>query len=237
MDKVVFNTVPELVDEMVNQLTELIHTTVASRRRFSMALTGGSAARQLYPHLPVRDIPWKQVLLFFGDERVVPATHPDSNYLLAKQLLLDRVGIPPENVYRIPTESDDPQAMEMLYTNKLTRALGPRPALDLIHLGMGGDGHVCSLFAGHPAFEEKHKSVVFVADAPKPPPDRVSLSMVSLLRAQDIWIQVTGPDKAEAVRECLENPDSELPAAVLARLHPSVTFILDRDAAHLLSDV
>lgn len=237
MQKVVFQSVSELVDEMVSQLIELSHNTVTERGLFTMALTGGSAARQLYPHLPVRDIPWKQVHLFFGDERLVPPSHPDSNYRLAKELVIDRVGIPPENVHRIPTESDDPETLELLYATKLIRLLGRKPVLDLVHLGMGVDGHVCSLFPGHPTFYEKVKSVVFVGDSPKPPPSRVSLSMASLLRARDVWIQVTGPDKAEILRECLENPQCGLPAAVLAQLHESVTFVLDQDAAHLLSDV
>src|SRR6185503_5871302 len=132
-------------------------TAVAARGRFACAVTGGSLATAFFPRLATAAVDWARLELFWGDERAVPPADPESNYGLARRLWLDRVQADPQRIHRMAGESSDLEAAAAAYGLEMTSVLGPRPALDYALLGVGPDGHVCSLFPGHPALRETER--------------------------------------------------------------------------------
>jgi 6-phosphogluconolactonase len=157
----------------------------------TLVLTGGTTPQRCYELLAEMDLEWGRVAILFGDERCVPPDHPDSNYLMAKTALLDRVL--PATVYRMPAElGPDEGAAEY---EKVVAANSP---LDFVMLGVGEDGHTASLFPGHQALKA-HNLVVGVYDSPKPPPERVTLTLPVLRAARRVLILATGAGKADAV--------------------------------------
>jgi 6-phosphogluconolactonase len=217
------------IDRIVELFTVRAQRTITSNGRFTCALTGGSAVGDLYRRLALAPIDWSRVLLYWGDERAVPPDHADSNFRLAKETLLHRARVPRENVHRMRGEDPDLAAAAADYEKQL-----PRDGLDLVLLGMGPDGHVCSLFPKHPLLAEHDRLVSVVEDSPKPPARRMTLTMGALRRAREVWFVVQGATKAAAVREAIEDPRSELPAAMVHRTHRMVVWTLDRAAANLL---
>lgn len=183
---------------------------LSARGVFQVALTGGSTCRDFYPALAQLRLPWESIVIWFGDERMVPALHPDSNYGQAKRALLDNIADPKPTVRRIPGEVGGREAARV-YAALLDEA-GP---LDLVHLGVGPDGHICSLFEGMP--EEQGTRARWVTDSPKPPAERVSLTEVALREARCLHFVATGQPKADAVRELLSGQSAQ-PAA-RARLY------------------
>jgi 6-phosphogluconolactonase len=185
----------------------------------TLVLAGGSTPRRAYQLLADRPLPWGRVAVLFGDERCVPPTDPESNYWMAHETLLERVH--PGTVHRMPGELGA-KAAASLY-DSVVRAASP---LDLVLLGIGPDGHTASLFPGNPALHAKGGAVA-VHDAPKPPPDRVSLTLEALRAARRVVLVVTGADKAEGLRGAQRG---EVPAGMI----PSAEFLVDRVAAGLL---
>lgn len=224
----VFDGATELAERLV-----AIHLEEAEARGaqpLSIALTGGSAAK-LYERLASASLPWERVHVFFGDERCVAPTHADSNFKLADDALLSRVAIPDANVHRVRGE-DDPDAAARAYERELV-ANTDDGAIDLVHLGMGPDGHVCSLFPGHALLDQDRSLVAALRDSPKPPPARVTLTLPALARAKRALFLVLGEGKADAVRAAIEDPASRLPAARVQQMGRA-TWLLDRAAASKL---
>ena len=170
----------------------------------AIALTGGSTPKPIYERLAEISYPWEDVEVFFGDERCVPSDHPDSNYGMAKGALLDHV-----NARVHPMHACDPEA----YDRELRGVFGEGiPRFDLIHLGVGPDGHVASLFPGKPALEVEDKLVVYVPEPGLPPPHpRMTLTLPVLRAGKVVTFLVSGEDKREPVRQILEGGD--IPAA------------------------
>jgi 6-phosphogluconolactonase len=157
----------------------------------TLVLAGGTTPERCYELLSELNVTWGRVAILFGDERCVPPYHTDSNYLMAKRVLLDRVS--PATVYRMPAElGPDEGAAEY---ERVVAAVSP---LDVVVLGVGEDGHTASLFPGHQALKA-HNLVVGVHDSPKPPPERVTLTLPVLRAARRVLILATGAGKAEAV--------------------------------------
>jgi 6-phosphogluconolactonase len=158
----------------------------------TLVLTGGATPRRLYQLLAGADVEWGRVSLLFGDERCVPPADPESNYRLARETLLSAVN--PAALLRIPAELGAEEAAAIY-----DAAVGRLQPLDLVLLGMGEDGHCASLFPGHPELDAPGWAVA-VHGAPKPPPDRVSLTLGCLRNARRVIFLVTGAGKAEAFR-------------------------------------
>ncbi len=211
---------------------------VALRGAFTLSLAGGSTPRRLYALLADASfhgrIPWDRTHVFFGDERPVPPDHPDSNYRMAREALLDHVAV--ASVHRIPGE--DPAAADV-YEAELRRFFGippggEPPRLDLVLLGLGSDGHTASLFPGTPAVDETVRWVVspFV---PRLGTRRTTLTLRVLNRARAALFLVSGAAKAAAVARVLAPaPGAEpLPAA---RVQPDggAVWIVDDAAAAAL---
>jgi 6-phosphogluconolactonase len=179
-------------------------------------LTGGTTPRQMYGMLAGMRVEWGRVSLLFGDERCVPPNDPESNYRMAKETLLSRVDA--GAVLRIAGELGAEEAAQLY-----DAAVGRMQPLDLVLLGIGEDGHCASLFPGHPALNATGWAVP-VHDAPKPPPDRVSLTLRCLRNARRVIFLVTGKGKAEAFHRALAG---EVPAGMI----PGAEWIVDFAAA------
>ena len=172
--------VPGLAERLAGVVEDAAREARLEGRPVSLAVPGGSVAESFFPRLASLDLDWDRVLVFFGDERAVAPDDPASNARLARDLWLDRAPIPLANVHRMRAEGEDLDAAARAYERVLLDVLGDPPRLDLALLGMGPDGHVCSLFPGHPALDETERYVLPVLDAPKPPPRRVTLTLLAL---------------------------------------------------------
>ncbi|KAJ1568876.1 6-phosphogluconolactonase, partial [Cladochytrium tenue] len=175
--------------------------------------------------------------LFLADERCVPLDHEDSNYRLVKATLLDHlaVPVPPAQVHPIPPHLvGDPAAAAKDYQAQLTAIFGAEgtPVFDLILLGMGPDGHTCSLFPGHPLLLEDKLWVTYLTDSPKPPPSRITLTYPVLNAARSVVFVTTGESKADVLVKILR--DREPFPSGLVSPPGGVTWMIDTKAASKL---
>jgi len=169
---------------------------IEARSRFVIVLSGGNTPRALYRSLRDADTDWARWHVYYGDERCVPGHDPGRNSVMAAETLLDEVAIPHAQRHAIPAELGA-EAGARAYAQTL-RAVG---AFDLVLLGLGEDGHVASLFPHATQRRiEGYDDVVAVFDAPKPPPDRISLTAARLSRTRAALFLVSGESKREAVR-------------------------------------
>lgn len=192
-----------------------LRSVLDARDRASLVLTGGSTPRSLYDRLATdygHALDWQRVDIFFSDERHVPHNDEDSNYRMARETLLDGLGIPPEHVYPFPTNGT-PEADARAYEETLRDYFDGEPTFDLMLLGMGGDGHVASLFPGIAALDDTERWVLATESPPSSPVrDRLTLTFPVLDAARTTLFLVTGERKSEALRDVLENPDRSPPA-------------------------
>ena len=182
----------------------------------TLVLAGGTTPKRCYELLAQMEVMWGRVSILFGDERCVPPHHPDSNYRMAREALLDRVA--PATVYRMPAELGPDEAAG-LYAH-VVAAVAP---LDVVLLGIGEDGHTASLFPGHPALRAPGLAVG-IRDSPKPPPQRVTLTLSALQSARRVIILATGAGKADAVAKAKRG---EVPSGMIA----GARWLIDRAAA------
>ncbi|MEV3937110.1 6-phosphogluconolactonase [Glycomyces sp. NPDC049804] len=206
-------------------------TGAQSRRgEASIVLTGGRIAAKVYQNIlgsPIRTVvDWSKVDFWWGDERFLPSGDPERNETQAREAFLDHLPVDPARVHPMPASDAvaTPEEAAKLYAAEL----GPQvPAFDLLLLGIGEDGHVASLFPGNPALEAEG-AVVGVRNSPKPPPERVSLTMSAINAATAAWIIASGEGKAEAVDEALSK--GELPAGRVKAVGHT-RWLVDKDAA------
>lgn len=223
MPRIIRATVDALADALAEATESAARAAISARGVFTLALTGGSAAKALYPRLARARVDWAQTHVYFGDERCVPPDDAESNFKLARDVLLGPAGVPGRNVHRIHGEALPREAAA-----EYARAL---PILDVVHLGLGPDGHVCSLFPGHALLAESTARVASLTDAPKSPPERVTLTRVALREARALWFLVTGDSKRDVVHAVLSDAASSLPSALAMREAQSCTWFLDSAAA------
>jgi 6-phosphogluconolactonase len=214
----VFDDSAELASALARALVHELERSIDERGRFTLALTGGSSPLPLYRTL-ARDhreaVPWQNVHLFWSDERHVPPDHPESN-VGASLALLKPLPIAPENIHApdtlLPLEEG-----ARLYERELSRF----HPLDSFVLGLGPDGHVASLFPGRAELEERQRLVLPVRGAPKPPPDRITMTFPAINMGETVHLLVTGADKSDAF-ERLKQGDPSLPASRLRSRHGTV---------------
>ncbi|MCX2727581.1 6-phosphogluconolactonase [Thermomicrobium sp. 4228-Ro] len=239
----IFENERAAAEHAAEYITTILAAAIAQNGRASVALAGGRTPRLLYRLLadpPYRDrVPWQAVDWFWGDERLVPPDHPDSNYRLAAETLLNRLPIDPDRIHRIPTELGA-EAAAVAYERTLRSLFGTHerdiPQLDLVLLGMGADAHVASLFPGTKALHETEHLVV-ANEVPALGTVRITFTPPLIRAARHVIVLVTGSEKAAAVRAALEETDDpdRVPAHILRGAHGTVVWILDRAAAHDLS--
>jgi 6-phosphogluconolactonase len=219
-------------DEAAQAASERLRTAIDDAREARgaahIALAGGETPRRTYELLASQIDDWTGVEIWFGDERAVGPDDPESNYRMAQETLL--TGDSGPRVNRIEGErgaDGAATAYESLLEERVPLERG-MPVLDLALQGLGPDGHTASLFPGNPAVEADGICVA-VHDAPKPPPDRITLTVAVLRGARSIAFLATGDEKAEAVRRLLAGPDPAVPSSLLGGERTEV--IVDRAAA------
>ena len=232
-----------LVTAVGDRLISAITDAVASRGQASVVLTGGGTGIGLLEH--VRDngdaIDWSKVHLFWGDERYVPEDDDDRNEKQSREALLDHIDIPAANVHAMPASDgefgDDLDAAALAYEQVLAANADdaePAPNFDVHLLGMGGEGHINSLFPHTPAVRETSRLVVGVADSPKPPPRRITLTLPAVQRSREVWLVVAGAEKADAVAAAVGGADPDDVPAAGAKGRKATVWLLDDEAASKL---
>jgi len=208
---VILATAEEVAEAAAAEIAEALRDGAKT-----LVLTGGTTPKRCYELLSTLEVEWGRVAVLFGDERCVPPDHPESNYRMAKETLLDHVS--PATVYRIPAELGPEEGAD-LYAEVVDYAA----PLDFVLLGVGEDGHIASLFPGHPALEADGLTAG-IRDSPKPPPERVTLTLEALRDAHRVLVMATGAGKAAAVAMARRG---ESPSGMIA----GARWLIDRAAA------
>ncbi len=177
-----------------------------------IALAGGSTPLRAYELLAQVEGSWAHVHLWLGDERCVPEGDPQSNARMIRDTLL-AVARPQPPVFHVLQRPEQPEDAAWLYGLEILREV-PDVVFDVVLLGMGPDGHTCSLFPGHPVLDVTEAPVAPVRDSPKPPPERVTLTLPAVRRARLTLLLVAGEDKSESLARALEG-DTSIPLALL----------------------
>lgn len=211
-----------LFEEVVGAVLDRGEGTAHEPYRFSCGLTGGSTGLIFLGALRDADVPWPHVTFYWGDERAVPPDHPDSNYGLADRLLLSPLGARAPHVVRMQGEASDLAAAARAYDRALP------VALDLIILGVGDDGHVCSLFPGHRALMIEDERALAIDDAPKPPPQRLTLSLPYVSRSRRVWVVAVGPRKLPILQAAVAGHTLSTPLDIVVQRAKDVTVFTDQ---------
>jgi 6-phosphogluconolactonase len=210
---VVLATAEEVAEAAAAEIAEALRGAGGS-----LVLTGGTSPIRCYELLSELDLPWGRVSVLFGDERCVPPLDPESNYRVAKDSLLDRVH--PATIYRIPAELGPDEGAD-LYAEVVANVA----PFDFVLLGVGEDGHVNSLFPGHRALQSDGLTAG-IHDSPKPPAQRVTMTLEAIRDASRVLIIASGAGKAEAVARARRG---ETPSGMIA----NARWLIDRAANSL----
>ena len=227
-------------------------TALQNRDRFSLALAGGSTPKAAYELLAsdeyAQRLDWKRIHIFWGDERCVPPEHPDSNYRMAHQSLLDHVPIPVKNIHRMRAE-EEPIKAALEYEGSLRTFFSIQhdhsndpdvgsaglKSFDLVLLGMGDDGHTASLFPSSDALNESVCWVTAVEHTNPPPPlvTRLTLTLPAINAAAQVTFLVAGASKSQSLKHVLSSPDQSspaLPAQFIQPLNGRLLWLVDEAA-------
>lgn len=230
------------------RLVTAVVDAVRLRGRAHVVLTGGGIGTAVLAALADahagRAVPWDAVDLWWGDERYLPEGDMERNETSAREALVDRVGIPARRVHAMPTSSTSSlDQAAAAYAAELAHAAAEDfrvddggldvPAFDVVLLGLGPDGHVASLFPGHPACRVGGTTVA-VRESPKPPPERISLTFGALRSARQVWLLAAGGSKADAVAKVLDPASPPVPGALVTGRERTL-LLVDRAAASRLA--
>ena len=221
----------------------------STHRPVHVALTGGTVGIRTLAEMassPLLDaVDWTGVHLWWGDERFLPSGDPERNETQARDALLDSLDIPAGNIHAMPSSDapgvTSPESSAERYAEELAAFSAPPasgddagpagPRFDVVLLGMGPDGHVASLFPGHDALDVADRTVVGVHGSPKPPPERVSLTLPAIEAAEEVWLVVAGAEKAAATARALAGDDVHTTPAAAALGRRRTLWLLDVAAA------
>lgn len=201
----------KLIEQALDICLPKIREAIAQRGQCTIALAGGNTPRPLYESMATQNLPWEKIHIFWGDERYVPADHSDSNQKMAREALLDRVSIPPENIHSMPTGAGDPEADAANHDTHLREffqvSSGEFPSLDLILLGMGGDGHTASLFPYTDALKVSDRLITVGNKDGQP---RLTFTVPLINQARCVIFLVAGADKQEALDKIFAETADEM---------------------------
>lgn len=232
-----FSNEADLQREVCSLIAQKSSEAIKDHGFFTVGFSGGSLPKIVCPGLLSLQIDFSKWRLFFCDERYVPISDADSNYAGVKQHLLDKASVAPENVLAINHEIPLDEAAQD-YESRL-KGWYPGvdlPALDMLLLGMGPDGHTCSLFPSHPLLQETSCLVAPISDSPKPPPCRITLTYPIINAAKCAVFVSTGASKASVLKQVLESDSGEpLPAARVNPTYGELHWFVDDAAASMLS--
>jgi 6-phosphogluconolactonase len=193
---------PALVQRALELILAKVQDAITDRDRFTLALSGGSTPKPLYEALATQSLPWEKIHVLWGDERYVPPDHPDSNEGMARRAWLDHVPIPAANIHPMPTDAADPAEAAQRYEQDLQRLFqlpaGELPAIDVILLGMGDDGHTASLFP-HTAALQVGDRLITVGNKDGQP--RITFTAPLINQARCVIFMVAGASKQPALSQ------------------------------------
>jgi 6-phosphogluconolactonase len=244
----ILTTPQELFAAAAEEVIRAATDAVAQRGRFTIALSGGSTPKSLFNLLATNArtvLPWDRMFFFWGDERHVPPTDPDSNYKMAEETMLSKIPVAAGNVFRIAAENPDAAAAAESYEKTLQKFFtlepnhekpGQFPRFDLILLGMGPDGHTASLFPGSAGLQEKSRLVI-ANWVEKFKTHRLTFTLPVLNAAACVAFLVSGTDKAPALHAVLESdaPGEQYPSKLVRPADGKVIWLIDRAAASQLT--
>ncbi|CAN5177434.1 6-phosphogluconolactonase [soil metagenome] len=242
----VYESRAALVDAVAKRFVTKLGELLAERDRVHVVLTGGSvgiAVLAAVRELDSAALDWSRVVVWWGDERWLPAADPDRNAVQATEALLAHIPLDPANVHPFPAsdQSGGLDAAAAGYAAELAAAAEPGqslPSFDITFLGVGPDGHVASLFPDHPGIQVVDATVVSVIDSPKPPPSRLSLTLAAINSSARLWLVVAGADKAAALGLALAGASElEVPVAGVEGKYRTVYFVDAAAAAEVPDDL
>ena len=246
---------PHALEEALAQfVVRAQRDAIDKKGRFTLAISGGSLPKQLKRLIGNPNVKWDKWQVFYADERAVPLDHPDSNHKLCTDELWSKVPIPPSHIHTIDPDLLPPvsaasdtaaagavdDALDELadaYESQLIAEFAQKdsarfPVFDLLLLGLGPDGHTCSLFPGHALLTEEDRWVAWIADSPKPPPCRITLTFPVVNHAARVAFVAAGEGKADMLAVVLDRPEEGLPASRVRPAHPGqVYWFVDEAAA------
>ena len=222
-----------LADAVATRFVTTVTELLTARDAVHVALTGGSVGIGVLRSLASRDdldaIDWSRVHVWWGDERWVGRDHADRNARQAREALLDNISIPESNVHEFPAADDgiDLEAAAAQYRDELVRSgAGEPPRFAITFLGVGPDGHVASLFPEREGPRITEPTVIAVHDSPKPPAERLSLTLPLLNLSERVWMVLAGADKASALGLALAGASSaDVPVAGVMGTERTIFFV------------
>ncbi|TFY79735.1 hypothetical protein EWM64_g4275, partial [Hericium alpestre] len=232
-----FPDIPDLSNALADYILKAQKEAIEKRGRFTLAISGGSLPQTLTALIGRKGVKWDKWQIFYADERAVPLDHPDSNHKLAQDTIYAHIPIPSANIHTIdPSLLDDLEELADDYEKALIREFAQRdsarfPIFDLILLGVGPDGHTCSLFPRHALLSEDDRWVAYLDDSPKPPPKRITFTFPVINHAVRVAFVVTGEGKKEILQSVLDRPEEGLPAARVRPVYPGQLVWFTDDAA------
>ncbi|QZY30668.1 6-phosphogluconolactonase [Nocardioides coralli] len=236
----VFEDADSLAAAVAGELLTRLATAQARGDEPDVVLTGGSIAERIHGvlgrHAPDAQVDWSRVGVWWGDERYVAADSPDRNAGQARQAFLEHVPVDASRVHEAPAADSGMALADAAAAYGAALEESGTGVFEVLMLGIGPDGHVASLFPGHAALAVEDRSVVAVPDSPKPPPERISLTLPALNRSRAVWFVASGEGKAEAVARALADDGSvdQTPARGVTGMpdgSSEVVWFLDRAAA------
>jgi 6-phosphogluconolactonase len=233
------NTPIELAQAASDHFIQQAKDAIQARGLFSVALSGGSTPKAMFECLAVpktaAQLDWEKICVFWGDERCVPPENADSNYRMASETLLEKIPIPPQNIYRISGEME-PGEGALLYEHLLRNHFWDKSYFDLILLGLGSDGHTASLFPGTAAIHEEQRWVIAHWIA-KLATWRISLTAPIINLARQVTFLAAGENKAQVLAAVTQGPyqPEVLPSQIVQPTSGNLTWYIDSAAAKHLS--
>ena len=230
----------DLSRRAATKFVDIARKAVGKQGRFTVCLSGGSTPRGTYTLLassPLRDqVPWRQIHIFWGDERCIPSDQPDNHYRMASDLMLSKIELPLENVHPMRGDAADLEKAAKEYEASLRSFFGltsgTMPRFDLILLGMGADGHTASLFPGTTAVCER-QCLVVVNDVPTLGASRLTMTLPVINHARQVMFLVAGASKANALLEVFQDHGNQprLPARLVRPENGTLMWLVDEAAA------
>lgn len=244
---VVLPSARAVAEALADRTAAALRATLAGEPRATLCLTGGSTPVPAYERLAEAEgVDWDRVHVFWSDERCVAADHPESNAGMAYRTLLEPAGVPESNIHKMPG-SCPPDEGSQIYEQALEQFFGDTMSFDVLHLGMGDDGHTASLFPGTQALNERERRVA-IGQAPPGASirDRLTLTFSALATAKLCLIAATGAHKRDAFSAALdaydnlppERPGGEQTGPPIAQVSATsaLIWLVDRDLAQGLAD-
>lgn len=236
----IYSTPTKTVEKFAEYLERLIEKSVSKNKEFYLSLSGGSTPQRLFKELKKnysKSIKWQYVHFFWGDERCVSVNDPESNYGVARELLLNSIDIPEENIHYINGE-ESPEIEAVRYSNEILKIVPIKnglPSFDICILGLGTDGHTASIFPDQMKLLESNK-ICEVATHPESGQKRITITGEIINNSSKIYFLVTGESKKEVVAEILKSKDNYLkyPASHIKPSYGNLSWYLDESAGSLI---